>query len=157
MSSFTEFTGNIFFDELQLIPTILGLSHIGYINAVRTLASDFNYQIYGFAPCSYIPNQYLEFGLDRHTYATVYAAAVLTTMDFQADEQNLIKILNLLPQDGTPLPDGMDPTTGSITNQQALTLDITLTFLSIYHKQVRQFVEAAPWYPEVSKKFRQIQ
>lgn len=133
MSSFTEFTNNIFFDELQLTPTILGLSHVGYSNAVRSLAQDFGYQIYGFAPCSYIPDQYLEFGLDRHTYASVYAAAVITTIEFPADEQNLLNILNLLPQDGTPLPDGMDPVTGNITNHQALTLDITLTFLSIYH------------------------
>lgn len=133
MSSFTEFTGSIFFDELNLTPRILGLSHQGYINAVRTLAANFNYRIYGFAPCSYVPDQYLEFGLDRHTYASVYAAAVITTMDLEEDKQNLLNILNLLPQDGTPLPDGMDPQSGAITNHQALTLDITLTFLSIYH------------------------
>lgn len=146
-SAFVEMTGALFFDEAKLAPQSLGLSHKNYLEANIRVAQRLGHKMYGYAPACDAKNAYAEFGLDRPDAVTPYAAALLTMTGDPRAYANFNQVLDVLPRDGSPLADGIEPTSGKVSCGVARILDQGLMFLALNADVVRGLVRQAPWYP----------
>jgi hypothetical protein len=151
-SAFVEMTGALFFDESKLAPRSLGKSHQNYVEATVRVARRRGHQIFGYAPACDAHNPYAEFGLDRPDVVSPYAAALLTLTGDRRALANLDQVLNALPRDGRPLPDGIDPTSGQVSCGVARILDQGLLFLALNADVTRSLVRKTAWYASAERR-----
>ena len=151
-SAFVEMTGALFFDEVALAPLTLGRSHQSYIRASKRVAEQSGHQFWGYAPACDAANAYAEFGLDRPDAVSPYAAALLTLTNDQEALSNFHRVLQVLPRNGDPLPDGIDPRSGQVSCGVARLLDQGLMFLALNADVVRSLVLKTSWYPDAANR-----
>lgn len=153
-SAFVEMTGALFFDESRLAPESLGKSHQNYLEASIRVADREGHRLFGYAPSCDAVNAYAEFGLDRPDVVSPYAAALLTMTGDNRALANFSNLLEGLPRDGKPLPDGIDPRTGDVSCKVARSLDQGLMFLALNADAVRRLVKKTAWYPSAERQLQ---
>jgi hypothetical protein len=158
MSAFVEFAGNSYFDEERLAPKTLGVSHRNYLEVSRRLAERRGYVVAGWAPCYGPRDDYQEYGLDNPDVVSPYAAALFTTVDDPAARRNFADVLQFLPSSTTPepFPDALDPRTGNVVNERALSLDQNLLYHALNKDVLRKLVARTDWYREACRLLRQM-
>jgi len=153
-SAFVEMTGALFFDEVALAPQTLGKSHVSYLQASQGVATRRGHRFFGYAPACDANNAYAEFGLDRPDAVSPYAAALLTLTGDAAAFSNFHDVLQALPLTGAPLPDGVDPLTGTVSCQVARILDQALMFLALNADVLRDLVGKTRWSASAADRLR---
>lgn len=155
-SAFVELTNNIFYDEMFLTPNSFAKSHLNYVAASKNIAQRLGYSIYGWAPCTDPQGGYIEYGLDRNTVVSPYAAALLSTTDDIQSVANLQKVANIALNGQAPLPDTLSSSSGRILNSRALTLDQALFFLGVNKNTIRNIVSKTQWYNGAEVRMRKF-
>lgn len=153
-SAFVEMTGALLFDEVSLAPQTLGKSHVSYLQATQSVAARRGHRFFGYAPACDANNAYAEFGLDRPDAVSPYAAALLTLTGDGAALSNFHSVLSVLPPTGAPLPDGVDPLTGTVSCQVARILDQALMFLALNADTLRTLVSKTAWSASAADRLR---
>ncbi|HRY30181.1 MAG TPA: hypothetical protein P5079_09120 [Elusimicrobiota bacterium] len=153
MSAFVEMVGNSYFDELRLAPKSFGASHLAYLKACLQVAEEEGLTLFGWAPCFGPDDNYREYGLEKFSVATPYAAALLTTLNAFETTKNFKKMLEFLPVTDTPkpFPDALDSKTGEVVNTRALALDQNLLFHALVKDTTRKIVSRAEWHKEACR------
>jgi hypothetical protein len=153
-SAFVEMTGQLFLDEASLSPRALGLSHANYVEASVRGAARRGDVVFGYAPACNLAHGYAEYGLDRPEVVSPYAAAALAMTGEPRAVANLARILEAIPSDGRPAPDGLVPSTGRTYCAVARTLDQSLLFLALNADALRALSRGAAWYPSAAARIR---
>jgi hypothetical protein len=146
LSAFVEMSGALLFDEMSLAPQSLGLSHKNYVEASRREAKRLGHQIWGYAPTGGPDGAYSEYGLNRPDVVSPYAAALLALTGDTDAERNASAILQALPSDGRPLPDGLDPKTSAVSCPLSHTLDQSLLYLALHAGTLQRLARRTSWY-----------
>jgi hypothetical protein len=155
-SAFVEMTGELWLDEMALAPLSLGQSHANYIEATTRVARRLGHTVWGYAPACDIDRGYSEYGLDRAELVSPYAAGLLAMTGDARALANLERSLASMPNDGRPMPDGLDPRTGRVVCEVARTLDQSLLFLSLNVDVVRTLARRTTWYASAEQRTREL-
>ena len=155
-SAFVELSGQLFFDEMALAPSSLGVSHGNYVEASAQAARARGHSIWGYAPSCEPPHGYAEFGLDRPDVVTPYAAAELATTGLPIADQNLSRVLESLDWQGGPAADALDPITRRTVCSEARMLDQSLLFLALQVNALRSLVRATSWHASAEARLRDM-
>jgi hypothetical protein len=155
-SAFVELSGELLLDETSLAPLSLGQSHANYVLASERVARRLGHRVWGYAPSGSSSGGYQEHGLNSPLVVSPYAAGLLAATGNPSAVANLSAILHSLPNDGRPLPDGLDPKTGQVSCAVARTLDQALLFLALNVDTLRQLASRTPWYAAAEQKTREL-
>jgi hypothetical protein len=155
-SAFVELSGELLFDEMALAPLSLGFSHRQYVEASRRLARREGHRFWGYAPTGSPSGGYTEYGLDRPDVVSPYGAALLALSADPGAVQNLSRVLALLPADGRPAPDGLDPRTGQVLCPHARSLDQSLLYLALHAETLRALARRSDWYAPAEDALRAL-
>ena len=155
-SAFVEMTGQLFLDETSLAPRSLGRSHSAYIEATMAVARRNGHAVFGYAPACDPVHGYSEYGLNRPTLVSPYAAAELATTGNPGALANLERVLRAVPPDGHPAPDGLEPKSGQVLCRVARALDQGLLFLSLNVDTVWRLARRASWYADAERRIADL-
>ncbi|MFC2149363.1 hypothetical protein ACFLQ8_01550, partial [Candidatus Auribacterota bacterium] len=157
-SAFTEFTGNVFFDEMLLAPDTLGLSHRGWVGA----AVDKKLLYMGWAPATGLGSNGAyenKYGMDDPSVMSPYAALLMATAGIPEADKNLGRLLGLnkIEFEGRKIYfDSYDSRAGRPSaSERVLAIDQNLAFLAAARNDVRALVADTTWAADAIKRIRE--
>jgi hypothetical protein len=156
MSAFVEYMGNLFLDETALAPRTLGVSHSNYVIAAQKDAANYKHLFFGTGPTAPRSGDYREFGLDFNVVVAPYAAGLMNTTPTPITQDNLSRLLAVLPKDGRPAPSTIDPLNGKTINSNSLAWDHNILYLSLNTPIVRELIQKTKWHNFAADQLRQM-
>ncbi|MDP3920562.1 MAG: hypothetical protein Q8R76_07135 [Candidatus Omnitrophota bacterium] len=160
-SAFTEYFGNLFYDEAEDSPHTEGLSHGNYYRIAEHAGRARGHEVFTTAPGIGADRKYHQMGLNAFTSIVVVGPALALTTGSQAAINNFKKLFALGKQWGSYVAgwgfaDAVDPTTGVAVDPKRLLMNQALILESLNYPILRELEKRMPWYQDVARMRRQL-